>query len=127
MRFAVPLEVLKAVFQPDLVGLEEAVQFVARLEAQQPPKLSRRKFALPIGFQYDCLKNAACKFLARCRQSRKKVIRNFEHYLRHKLRITQSARWQKGLIGAYRMCLVYELAGIEFGKAGIKLLKRHHP
>lgn len=91
MGFAISLQVVGGIFQPYLVCLQEAIQFVASLKAEQPLKLGRGKLSFPVGFQCEGLKNATGSFAARRRQCREKFVWDIERYLRHNLRITQTA------------------------------------
>jgi hypothetical protein len=75
VRFPVSLQILDAVFQPDFVGFQEAIELVPGFEAQEAPKLSCRKLSLAVGFQSEGLENASAKAPAPALSEQRKAHR----------------------------------------------------
>src|SRR4051794_30485078 len=71
-------EVLPSVVQPNLMLLQESVQFIARFEAEQKTELGRCHFAFTVSLESDGFEGGAREVRSRGSQSSRKLIGQIE-------------------------------------------------
>jgi len=72
------VKVLDVVFDPDLVRLQEAIQFVSCAETEKPPQFGLRNAPASVFFQSDCFQCPARQVAASGRWPVSQVVGNFE-------------------------------------------------
>jgi len=81
VSFAIPLQILPGVLQPDLMLLQEAVKFVARFKAQKAAQLSGSELALAVSFESNGFESGAGEILAGSSQGNGKLVGQIERKL----------------------------------------------
>ena len=59
MSFPILFEILPSVVEPNLMLLQEAIEFVTRFKAEEPSQLRGGQFPLAVGFQSDGFEGGA--------------------------------------------------------------------
>ena len=75
---AFPIEVFASVIEPDLVSLEEAVEFIAGLQAEKLAQLRFGKAASLVFLQRKGFEGAAGEIIPRCGETLGDIVRDVE-------------------------------------------------
>jgi hypothetical protein len=93
---AFTIEIFPGVIQPDFMSLQEAVECVASLQAEQLAQLRFRQAAHLVLFQRKCFQSAAGEIAPRSGEALRDIIRNVKSHF-HKRSLTRENPSYDGL------------------------------